>query len=178
MKGIVFTLLADMVEENFGLEAWDALLSKTGLDGIYVSTESYDDEELFKLVGAAHEATGIEVNDLVKAFGKFSFSKFQKMHPDFCDPEYSLKQFLLTVDQVIHVEVKKLHPDAMLPSFDYVDESDSELTMLYNSPRKLCMLAEGLIAGAAEYYKTEYELTHDECLHEGHDHCKLHLTMV
>lgn len=177
MKGAIFNFLAEMVEEKFGLEAWDALLSKLDLDGIYVSTETYPDEELFSLVQAAHEATGIDTTELIRTFGTYSFAKFQQLHPDFCNPDFSLKEFLLTVDNVIHVEVKKLHPDALLPSFEYDQETDNELIMYYSSPRKLCMLAEGLIAGAAQFYQTDYELTHDECMHNGDERCKLHLTM-
>ncbi len=177
MKGVIFTFLADMVEEQFGLEAWDSILTETGLNGVYVSTETYPDEEVFRLVEATHKATDIPMNDLIKAFGQYAFGKFQKSHPDFCNPEYTLKEFLLTVDSVIHVEVKKLQPDAQLPSFGYDNESENELTMIYSSPRKLCMLAEGLIAGAAEFYNTQYTLTHDKCMHDGSDHCTLHITM-
>ncbi len=176
MKGAIFNFFAEMVEETFGLETWDALLTKLDLDGIYVSTETYRAEELFSLVGAAHEATGIETTELIRTFGKYSFSRFQQLHPDFCNPEFSLIEFLLTVDNAIHVEVQKLHPDARLPSFEYDQETDNELTMYYSSPRKLCMLAEGLIAGAAEFYQTDFELTHDECMHNGDERCKLHLT--
>ncbi len=178
MKGVIFAFLADMVEDKFGLEAWDSILHETNLDGIYVSADTYDDEQLFRLVEAASAKTGIDADDLIRSFGKYSFGKFQQMHPDFCNPNFSLKQFLLTVDNVIHVEVKKLHPDAILPSFKYDEISDNELSMFYNSPRKLCILAEGLIAGAAEFYGTEYELKHDTCMHDGADHCHLHITMV
>jgi len=177
MKGVIFTFLADMVEEQFGLEAWDGILSEAGLNGIYVSTETYPDEEVFRLVEATHKATDIPTADLIKAFGQYAFSKFQKSHPAFCKPEYTLKEFLQTVDSVIHVEVKKLHPDAQLPSFKYEEDADNELTMLYTSSRKLCMLAEGLIAGAADFYQTEYTLTHDLCMHNGDDHCRLHIIM-
>lgn len=177
MKGIVFTLLADMVEEVYGLEAWDLILSESGHDGIYISTETYPDSELFDLVGAAHKISGVPVPELIKSFGHYSFPKFKEQNPEFCDPDLGLKAFLLTVDRVIHVEVRKLHPDASLPSFAYEDEKDNELTMYYNSPRKLCMLAEGLIAGAAEYYNTNYSLNHDQCMHNGEDQCTLHLTI-
>ena len=178
MKGVIFTFLADMVEDKFGLEAWDSILQETNLHGIYVSAESYDDEQLFRLVEAASAKTGIHANDLIRLFGQYSFGEFQKMHPDFCNPSFSLIQFLLSVDNVIHVEVKKLHPDAILPSFKYNEINDKELSMFYNSPRKLCMLAEGLIEGAAEFYNTEYKLKHDTCMHDGADHCHLHIIMV
>ena len=90
----------------------------------------------------------------------------------------NLKDFLLTVDRVIHVEVRKLHPGAILPQFDYVDEADNELTMIYSSPRKMCMLAEGLITGAAKHFETEYTLEHSQCMHDGADNCRLHLKMA
>lgn len=178
MKGIVFNLLSEMVEENFGIEVWDALLQETGLDGVYVSTESYPDEDVFALVGAASEKSGIPANDLVKAFGKYMFPHFFQQNPEFFLPDMTLKEFLLSVDRVIHVEVRKLHPDASLPQFEYEDEHDKELTMMYSSPRKLCMLAEGLIDGAAVHFGTEYTLSHNECMHDGADACRLHLKVA
>lgn len=178
MKGIVFTMLADMVVEKFGLEVWDELLSKAEDDGIYVSTETYPDEALIALVVAAHEKSGIPVNDLVRAFGEYMFPIFYQKNPSFFKEGQTLKDFLLTVDQVIHVEVRKLHPGANLPEFKYVDENDAELTMIYASPRKLCMLAEGLIAGAATHFNTQYTLDHSTCMHDGADSCSLHLTMT
>ncbi len=178
MKGVVFNLLEDMVEKNFGVEVWDALLDETGQDGVYVSSESYPDEMLFALVVAAHEKSGIPINDLVRAFGEFLFPQFYKDNQEFFKPGLTLKSFLLLVDRVIHVEVRKLHPDAGLPQFEYVDEDDSELTMIYTSPRKLCMLAEGLIAGAAMHFDEDYTLTHDKCMHDGEASCELHLKIA
>lgn len=177
MKGIVFTMLADMVVEKFGLEVWDQILEKSGEDGIYVSSETYTDESLTALVVAAHEKSGIPVNDLVKVFGEYMFPLFYEKNPNFFTEGQTLKEFLLTVDQVIHVEVRKLHPGVNLPEFQYVDAADSELTMIYASPRKLCMLAEGLISGAAKHFNTEYTLDHATCMHDGAENCTFHLKM-
>jgi predicted hydrocarbon binding protein len=88
------------------------------------------------------------------------------------------KPFLLTLDQVIHVEVRKLYSDAGLPEFKYQDENDNELVMLYRSPRKLCALAEGLMAGAAKHFNSDYQLKHDICMHNGDDHCRFELTGI
>lgn len=178
MKGIVFTLFNDMVEENYGLEAWDQLLEKSGCDGIYISSETYPDAELMALVGAASEMTNIPANALVKAFGEYMFPSFHEKYPTFFKEGMTLKSFLLTVDRVIHVEVRKLYPDAGLPDFEYQDENDNELVMLYKSPRKLCALAEGLIAGAAKHFNAKYQLKHDLCMHDGSDHCRLELTEI
>ena len=178
MKGIVFNLLNEMVEEQFGLEAWDTLLDRTGLDGIYVATETYADEELLSLVTAAEATTKIPVQKLVRAFGEYMVPKFAQHYPVFFEGQTNLKAFLLTVDQVIHVEVRKLYPEAGLPEFEYEDEQDNTLTMQYRSPRKLCALAEGLIAGSAKHFSQRYEMQHDICMHNGEDHCSLKLTLV
>lgn len=178
MKGIVFSLLNEMVEEVFGLAAWSQLLDDTGLEGIYVATETYDDAELFALVGAAENATGIPASDLVRQFGEYMIPHFASSYPVFFEGQTSLKQFLLTVDQVIHVEVRKLYPNAGLPEFNYEDIEDSELVMLYSSPRKLCALAEGLISGSAKHFNQEYSLDHSVCMHTGGDHCRLEIKML
>lgn len=167
-----------MVEEVFGLEVWDKILQEADSTGIYIASDTYSDTELFALVGAAHKLSGIPVNDLVRSFGEFMFPRFHRDNPQFFSEGMSLKSFLLSVDRIIHVEVRKLHPDAMLPEFEYKDELDNELTMYYNSPRKLCYLAEGLIAGAAAHFETTYTLDHPQCMHDGAEACTLHLTML
>ena len=103
---------------------------------------------------------------------------FQQQNPQFFEGHTDLKSFLLTVDRVIHVEVRKLHPGAELPQFDYEDESDKELTMIYTSPRKLCFLAEGLIDASAKHFNTKYELDHTECMHNGADSCNLKIKIL
>ena len=178
MKGIVFNLLNEMIEEQLGLEAWDELLNQTGLDGIYVATQTYPDDELLALVAAAEAHTQTPAADLVRAFGEYMVPAFAKNYPVFFENQSCLKSFLLTVDQVIHVEVRKLYPEAGLPEFQYEDRDDDSLTMIYRSPRKLCALAEGLIAGSAKHFQQNYELKHDVCMHNGSDHCSLELKMT
>jgi hypothetical protein len=175
MKGVIFDLLNEMVEEKFGFQAWEDILDLTKLDGIYVTTETYPDEELSKLVAAAETVSGIPGAELVKEFGRYMLPSFVKSHPVFFAGKPTLRDFLLTVDRVIHVEVRKLYPDAGLPTFSYNDaEGDrSKLVMIYKSPRKLCALSEGLIDGAANYFGEEYRLEHSVCMHKGADHCEL-----
>ncbi len=178
MKGIVFSLLNEMVEETFGLAAWGQLLDDTGLEGIYVATETYEDAELFALVGAAEKATGIPANELVRQFGEYMIPHFAASYPMFFEGQENLKSLLLTVDQVIHVEVRKLYQNAGLPEFNYEDLDDNELVMLYSSPRKLCSMAEGLIAGSAKHFNQKYSLDHSVCMHDGEDHCRFEIKML
>lgn len=178
MKGVVFDILRDMVEDNYGLEGWQSILDKAGSDGIYVSTQTYDDAELMSLVAAASDITRIAVNELVFSFGEYMIPKFYQRFPNFFEDAPNFIKFLVSVDQIIHVEVRKLFPDAGLPTFDYCDENENALTMIYKSPRKLCQLAEGLISGSAKHYKQGYKIIHDPCMHAGSDHCVLKVELV
>ena len=113
--------------------------------------------------------------DLIFAFGQYLLGRFADIHPEFFE-NHDIKSFLKTVHDVIHVEVKKLHPDAVLPNFDYEDPGPDQLTMLYRSPRGLCALAEGLVSGAAQHFGASVSSTHDICMHQGEDHCRLDLS--
>ncbi len=177
MKGMVFTMLNDLVEAQFGINVWDELIDETkpASEGVYTSVEVYPDTELLAYVQALSARTGIPQPDLVRAFGKFVMMKFNEMHPEFFE-NHDAKSFLKSVHDVIHVEVKKLHPDVVLPEFKYEDPGEDQLVMHYYSPRNLCHLAEGLIDGASELFKTEVSVGHDVCTHSGADHCVLNVS--
>ena len=176
MKGIVFNIFSDLVTDTFGMETWDALIQRTQppSDAIYTSGEVYPDEELVAYVVELSSITGAAAPDLIRAFGKYMMHKFKGIHPEFLDGR-TAKTFLQSVHDVIHVEVKKLHPDSLLPTFEYEDPASDSLTMIYSSPRKLCHLAEGLVEGVAEVFAEPISIEHPECMHDGADKCRLEL---
>lgn len=174
MKGVVFTMLSEMVESKFGYEAWDAAISNTAPEsnGIYVSTGTYADNELLGYVADLSKQTNILPEDLLFAFGHYMIGKFKEVHPSFFEG-HTARSFLKSVDSVIHVEVQKLHPEAILPRFTYEDGPEGELIMNYHSPRNLCALAKGLITGAAEVFSTPIEIAHPQCMLDGANSCIL-----
>jgi predicted hydrocarbon binding protein len=48
---------------------------------------------------------------------------------------------------------------------------DGGLMMGYNSPRRLCALAEGFIEGAADHFHETAQAEHVECMHRGDPKC-------
>lgn len=179
MKGIVFNMLGDMVEEQFGMDVWDDLIDATAPEskGIYTSVEVYPDAELLNYVGEIAKHTGAEIPDVIRAFGRYMLGRFAEVHPDFFEG-HDVKSFLKSVDDVIHVEVRKLHPDVVLPQFICEDGKAGGLVMHYHSPRSLCYLAEGLIEGAAAHFGVGVETGHAVCMHHGADHCVLDLSFT
>lgn len=174
MKGVVFNILEEMVLEQAGMEAWNNILAEaSGEDGIYTAADSYPDTELFGLVEAVCKAINQPAEVVVGAFGEFMFGKLAERYPVFCEQAPDLKTFLKSVDSVIHVEVAKLYNETNLPKFKYAEPKENILVMRYHSERKLCILAEGLIRGAATHYNQKITIEHPVCMHKGADHCDL-----
>ena len=66
-----------------------------------------------------------------------------------CTSAFSL---LSSVQHYIHVEVKKLYPDAELPHFTIEQPADGHLVMRYESERKLADFAHGMIESCLTYF--------------------------
>lgn len=177
MKGVVFTILNDMVEEKLGLDVWDAVLNevKPESGGVYISGETYADAELFALVTSLSEMKSIPVPDLIRSFGEYCLSFFAKNYAVFFEG-HDAKSFLKSVEDVIHVEVRKLYPQAGLPTFEYEDPAEDCLIMIYRSPRKLFDLAEGLIMGVADFYSTNINIAREMVDTPDNDTCRFELT--
>jgi hypothetical protein len=176
MKGIVFNLLEEIVSREYGEDAWDALLDAAGLDGAYTSLGSYSDSDLMGLVMAASTTLGVSADEIVRWFGRSALPLFADRYPQFFEPHDSTRSFVLTLNRVIHPEVRKLYPGAEVPVFDFNTSSDEKLVMGYSSPRKMCAFAEGLIEGAASHYGEEAVIDQPKCMVRGDDKCVLEIS--
>jgi hypothetical protein len=171
VKGIIFNLLEQVVTDAYGADAWDELLAASGVDGVYTSLGNYDDDELFALVGAASQKLDRPADDLVRWFGSTAIELLAERHPTFFDGHRSTQPFLMTLNNVIHAEVRKLYPDALVPTFDFVTTENGSFALGYHSPRQLCSLAEGFIEGAARHYGETVAIEQPTCTKRGDDQC-------
>lgn len=161
MKGVVFTTFLEMVEDKFGYETVDEIIANSNLpsSGIYTAVGTYSHHEIVQLVVALSKSQKIDVSDLLKIFGKHLFGVLSKGYPMFMEASNNVFDFLCNIENYIHVEVRKLYPDAELPKFETNRVSDLQLRMMYHSERKMADLAYGLIAGSLEYYNEKANIT-------------------
>ncbi len=154
MKGIIFTEFLVMVEKKFGLDTVDDIIEKSEVpnQGAYTSVGTYSHNEMNALVKALSEKTGIPNSDLLIVFGEYLFQVLAVSYPQFISKTNSVLEFLASIETYIHIEVKKLYPDAELPSFDSKKNEDGSLELIYTSERHYGDLAEGLIIGAIAHY--------------------------
>ena len=160
MKGVIFSEFQELVESTFGLEMYDRLVQQCDLptDGAYTSVGTYDHSELLQLVVKLAEETETSVAELAYAFGKHLFTKFTQASPHLLANIDSAVDLLSNVEGFIHVEVRKLYPDAELPSFEFDQLSDNQWLMTYQSTRPFADLAHGLIVASIEHFGDEIEV--------------------
>src|SRR5665213_2982287 len=176
MKGIVFNLLEEVVTQEHGADMWDALLESAGVDGAYTCLGSYSDQQMLKLVDAASQMLKIPPTDVLCWFGSRSMTLLSRRYPVFFENHKSTRPFLLTLNDVIHPEVRKLYPGADVPVFDFDTSSPETLIMGYSSRRRLCAFALGLIEGAAAHFGETPEIEHPACMKRGDAKCLFHLS--
>lgn len=179
MKGAVFIALNDMVEEEYGIEAWEEILAevKPECGGVYTSTNDYPDAEVVDYVLVISKKLSLDPEVVTRIFGTYLFGDLNKKFPIFTQLTSGLFDFICSIESVIHKEVRKLYDNPSLPSIDCHIEDANTLHMEYSSPRKLCYLAEGLVYGAAEFYGEKVSISHNRCMHDGESSCHLQVNL-
>lgn len=175
MKGIIFLVAQQCCESQHGPQAWDEILADAGLDGAFSALGNYDDEDLLKIVSAAAKKLGLTNQELIAWLGESASPVFAERYPYFYKNQEKTIPFLLTLNSIIHPEVRKLYPGADAPDFEFDLISDNELLMTYNSKRKLCKFAEGLVRGTATHYGEGVDVSHLKCMIHGDDVCTMRI---
>jgi hypothetical protein len=160
MLGIVFTEFLELVEERFGLEMTDRILQDPSLKsgGAYTSVGNYPHAEMVALVTQLNQATGIPVPDLLKVYGEHLFGRLAATFPHLvAEAKDSIGMFTL-IDAHIHVQVKKLYPQAELPRFEHEMLDADRMLLRYTSTRRMADLAEGLMMGCAKHFNERVDV--------------------
>ncbi len=159
MKGVVFVELLEMLEERFGLEVSDRIITDAELPngGAYTSVGTYPHEEAVRILIATQRATDIPIPELLRVFGHHLFKVFYSGYPQFFKGIEHPFGLLSKVDDYIHIEVLKLYPDAKLPKFEH-EVNDNVMQLTYTSPREMSSLALGLIEATRDHYGTDIQV--------------------
>ena len=131
-------------------------------DGAYTSVGTYDHAELLQLVVKLSESADVPVGTLVHAFGKHLFKKFTDGNPQMFERLHNSVDVLSNVDGFIHVEVRKLYPDAELPKFDFEQIEDKKWVLTYKSTRPFADLAHGLVEATIEHFDDPIDIQRED----------------
>ncbi|WP_405351081.1 heme NO-binding domain-containing protein [Nonlabens sp. Asnod3-H03] len=147
MKGIVFTEFLDLVEEKFGLGMVDQIIEQSQLpsNGVYTSIGTYSFAEMLQLIQNLSANTGLSIDQLLLAYGEHFFNVIENSYPGLLATYKDPIEMLSSIENHIHIEVRKIYPDAELPTFEVLEKSDQHLVMIYKSSRAMHHFGLGLM---------------------------------
>ncbi|WP_394189389.1 heme NO-binding domain-containing protein [Pseudoalteromonas atlantica] len=176
MKGSIFRALETMVLQHRDASYWDSLLNKhTPTGRCYVVVNDYPDAELYAMVTDICEELQLTLDEVLALFGRHLFAHLMHHYEVVVSRFAHFEALILNINNVIHKEVNKLDHGANLPTMRCMMIRSGHIEIHYNSPRKLCILAEGLIYGAGEHFDMAVKITHPQCQHRGAESCILNV---
>ena len=154
MKGVVFVELLSMAETLLGEDTVDDILENSNLasGGAYSSVGNYPCSELMTLVGAFSQSSGQPAAVLQAAFGNWIFGKFSESYTTFFEGKTDAFSMLEVIESEVHVEVRKIYPEAELPSFHTQRIKPDLLEMIYASERPLIDFCQGMIEACLAHF--------------------------
>jgi len=169
MKGIVFTEFLDLVEDKFGLETVDEIIEKSELksNGVYTSIGTYEFSEMLQLLQHLSTKTKITIDELLLVYGEHLFSVLRDSYPGLVDAYKDPIEMLSSIENHIHVEVKKIYPDAELPSFEVREKSKDSLIMIYKSSRAMHHFGLGLMNKTFEHFNSQATIVLEKIKEDG-----------
>ena len=69
MYGLVNKAVKDLVVANFGEQTWLEIAQDAGVDPVFISMDSYDDQITYDLVAAASSKLETPPNEILRQFG-------------------------------------------------------------------------------------------------------------
>jgi hypothetical protein len=180
MKGVIFTEFFEMVEREFGMQMLEQIIDETSSlsGGSYTSVGTYAHTEMVGYAQALSRNTNTPVPDLVRHFGNYLAGSFHRGHSQHFDSCTSLFDMLKNVEEHIHVDVRKLYPDAELPVFSYQEVSERLFILDYESTRGFADLAQGLIEGVAKQYQEKITIARADHMLDGLHKSRFTITLL
>ncbi|MCF3973029.1 heme NO-binding domain-containing protein [Paracoccus salsus] len=152
---MIFVELLAMADDLLGEAAVDEVLDSVPLSsgGAYSTVGNYPCSDLMHLVGAFSDRANTSSADLQRAFGKWMHARFVETYPTHFAARTDALSMLEAIEGEVHVEVRKLYPDAELPTFESHRLADGRsLRLIYRSPRALPDVCHGLIEACVLHF--------------------------
>ena len=169
MKGIVFTEFLDLVEDKFGLEMVDNIIANAELEsnGSYTAIGTYQFGEMLQLLKNLSANTGLSIDDLLLIYAEHFFHVLKDSYPQLLEKYTDPLDLLASIEGHIHVEVRKIYPDAELPTFEILEKTPESLIMIYKSSRSMHHFGLGLMKQTFAHFNSEASIVLEKIKEDG-----------
>ena len=161
MYGIVNKSIEELVIYNFGINKWEIIKQKSGIDvDFFISNDPYDDAITYKLAAAIAEEINIPLSKVLEDFGEWWIIKTGKeKYGSLLEAGgKNLKEFLINLPN-FHNRIMLMYPKLAPPEFSVSDIKENSLNLHYFSKRQgLQDFVKGLLIGLGKLYQTPVNL--------------------
>lgn len=182
MIGIIPRLWMSSVAQYHPAASTEAILAKSGFQPQYefALDEVCNDEACLRLLHATTEVTGAPQSQLVEEFAQHFIADAAHRWPTWFAMSPTAKDFLQRQPRIHDSFRRSLNPEQARTNWHskfVIEPTPNGLKVFYQSDNRLCdlyiALAKALIA---HYQEQGVTFEHPTCMHQGHDHCDIHIS--
>lgn len=137
MYGMIHRAVRQMIYDQLGEEAWQALERKLDIGPTELLTAMvYDDEVTFRIVGEASARLNLSIDECLFAFGQYwiKYAESGSLAPIMNFTGATLPSFIDNLDR-LHLAVGAAMPGARLPNFTMLEHDAGRIVVEYRSER-------------------------------------------
>ena len=109
---------------------------------------------MLQLLQHLSENTGLSIDTLLLVYAEHFFGVIEKSYPGLLATYKDPIEMLASIENHIHVEVRKIYPDAELPTFTVIEKTENSLIMDYRSSRAMHHFGLGLMNKTFEHFNS------------------------
>lgn len=95
------------------------------------------------------------------------FSVIEKSYPGLLATYKDPIEMISSIENHIHVEVRKIYPDAELPTFEVLDKTEDSLVLIYKSSRAMHHFGLGLMNKTFEHFNSTAKIDLEKIKEDG-----------
>jgi predicted hydrocarbon binding protein len=174
MNGIVFVEIEKFAHSRLSEQAWREVVRLAGVPSrIYYRVADYPDEEAFALLSTLSDAMKEPLGVTLENLGEFIVPDLIKMSRYWIKPDWKTVDLIANTEKTIHEMLRSEGSQTNPPRLQCRRSSPEEVVVTYNSSRKLCALAKGIIMGVGKHYGERVTIAEPTCMLKGAPACQL-----
>ena len=140
---------------------------------VYYRVADYPDEEAATLLSALASALSEPPGTVLEDLGEFITPDLLRMARYWIKPEWKTLDLIANTEATIHETLRAEGSQTNPPRLHCERTARDEVVVTYDSPRRLCSLARGIVKGVARHYGEQVAITERSCMLRGDAACRL-----
>lgn len=174
MNGTLFIEIGKFAQARLGEQSWREVVRLAGVaPRIYYRVADYPDEEASALLAALAAALDEPPGEVLENLGEFIAADLLRMARYWIEPGWKTLDLIANTEATIHETLRAEGSRTDPPRLRCERTAADEVVVTYDSARRLCRLARGIVKGIAGHYGERVAITEPSCMLKGDAACRL-----